>query len=268
MKGLTRWRSAFTLIELLVVIAIIAILAAILFPVFAQARDKARMTACLSNAKQLGTGLMMYVQDYDETYFWQSGWNQVDEWGPGRWGNSFRSYTRWPNAHMPYLKNEGIFKCPSDKASNRGVGASGGGSTPYPCSFGANLAIFHRGGGPTAMAFIQAPADKIVIGEALVPYGFERWNVEYFRGANYNFQNENGWDFGTFRANVGRAQTRGITDAQMAAVTRHQFGNMAVYADGHAKWIRWNQTGDSETGDALPVHRERWRRLLDPEYNP
>src|SRR5438046_982945 len=58
----------FTLIELLVVIAIIAILAAILFPVFAQARDKARTTSCLSNGKQLGTALMMYAQDYDETY--------------------------------------------------------------------------------------------------------------------------------------------------------------------------------------------------------
>src|SRR5919205_3767504 len=62
-----RIRTAFTLIELLVVIAIIAILAAILFPVFAQARAKARQTSCLSNMKQIGTGLYMYVQDYDET---------------------------------------------------------------------------------------------------------------------------------------------------------------------------------------------------------
>ena len=61
-------RRAFTLIELLVVIAIIAILAAILFPVFAQAREKARAISCLSNLKQVGIGLMMYTQDYDETY--------------------------------------------------------------------------------------------------------------------------------------------------------------------------------------------------------
>ena len=61
-------KKAFTLIELLVVIAIIAILAAILFPVFAQAREKARQTSCLSNLKQIGLGLMMYTQDYDETY--------------------------------------------------------------------------------------------------------------------------------------------------------------------------------------------------------
>src|ERR671934_1073768 len=64
----TELRSGFTLIELLVVIAIIAILAAILFPVFAQAREKARQAGCLSNLKQIGTATMLYVQDYDETY--------------------------------------------------------------------------------------------------------------------------------------------------------------------------------------------------------
>ena len=63
-----RARTGFTLIELLVVIAIIAILAAILFPVFAQARERARMSACLSNMRQIGSALMMYVQDYDETF--------------------------------------------------------------------------------------------------------------------------------------------------------------------------------------------------------
>src|SRR5436190_5033002 len=68
-----RRRPAFTLIELLVVIAIIAILAAILFPVFAQARERARQTSCLSNIKQLGTALLMYVQDYDETLPHQAG---------------------------------------------------------------------------------------------------------------------------------------------------------------------------------------------------
>src|SRR2546421_12861735 len=76
-KNRARHKGAgFTLIELLVVIAIIAILAAILFPVFALAREKARATSCLSNAKQIGLGLQMYLQDYDERYV-QTRWNVV-----------------------------------------------------------------------------------------------------------------------------------------------------------------------------------------------
>jgi prepilin-type N-terminal cleavage/methylation domain-containing protein/prepilin-type processing-associated H-X9-DG protein len=88
---------AFTLIELLVVIAIIAILAAILFPVFAQAREKARSISCLSNLKQIGTATMMYVQDYDETY--PSGWGQ------GTWGDQGTAgSTIWRECLLPYIQ--------------------------------------------------------------------------------------------------------------------------------------------------------------------
>ena len=100
--------SGFTLIELLVVIAIIAILAAILFPVFAQAREKARQTTCLSNVKQLGTGLMMYAQDYDETLPLSS-FSAV----PGQSVNSIQN-PKWADVIQPYVKNDGIFMCPSD----------------------------------------------------------------------------------------------------------------------------------------------------------
>ncbi len=101
-----RKNYAFTLIELLVVIAIIAILAAILFPVFAKAREKARQTACLSNMKQIGTGLMMYSQDYDESMV--AAWYGINA-GPS---NATVQY-KWMDALQPYVKNEKVFDCPS-----------------------------------------------------------------------------------------------------------------------------------------------------------
>ncbi|MDR3708960.1 MAG: DUF1559 domain-containing protein [Capsulimonadaceae bacterium] len=96
--------KAFTLIELLVVIAIIAILAAILFPVFATAREKARQTACLSNEKQIGLAMIQYAQDYDELF--TGGTNPYGQ-GEG-----------WAGTIYPYVKAAGVFTCPSDASMN------------------------------------------------------------------------------------------------------------------------------------------------------
>src|SRR5881398_2775644 len=99
--------QGFTLIELLVVIAIIAILAAILFPVFAQAREAARKASCASNLRQLGLGMSMYIQDYDERF---PSWS----WGPNNNNGNAEAMTHWHYAIFPYVKNVGIYACPSD----------------------------------------------------------------------------------------------------------------------------------------------------------
>ena len=105
--------SGFTLIELLVVIAIIAILAAILFPVFARARENARRTSCQSNLKQIGLGLLQYSQDYDEQLVadWY-GINGFQESDPAT--NRYK----WMDAIYPYVKSEQLFTCPSDSDSD------------------------------------------------------------------------------------------------------------------------------------------------------
>jgi prepilin-type N-terminal cleavage/methylation domain-containing protein/prepilin-type processing-associated H-X9-DG protein len=100
-------RRGFTLIELLVVIAIIAILAAILFPVFARAREKARQTSCLSNVKQLTLGALMYVNDYDETLFGHIQGTRSDFYPPSG------DFLNWAQQIYPYVKNEQIYTCPS-----------------------------------------------------------------------------------------------------------------------------------------------------------
>lgn len=153
-----RRTSGFTLIELLVVIAIIAILAAILFPVFAQAREKARQASCLSNMKQMGTATLMYVQDADETFYshryncrdaagtfvvcdqYKDGAGGVKEPFNTMFGGTSDSAKRvyWPVLLEPYTKNYQIFKCPSAPgafypgSSNYPAAPTGGGVTGIP----------------------------------------------------------------------------------------------------------------------------------------
>jgi prepilin-type processing-associated H-X9-DG protein len=150
-----------------VVIAIIAILAAILFPVFAKAREAARATACKSNLKQIGTGMAMYVQDYDESY-------------PQR-GQTFG---HWGYVVQPYIKNYNLFQCPSNP--NKNLPATGGpipGTTErIPRSYAINA--FNHDQHGLSMASIADPADRIIIGESTADwtdYAAPWWN----NGDNY-----------------------------------------------------------------------------------
>jgi prepilin-type N-terminal cleavage/methylation domain-containing protein/prepilin-type processing-associated H-X9-DG protein len=156
-----RRKRAFTLIELLVVIAIIAILAAILFPVFAKAREKARETSCLSNCKQMGLGIVQYVQDYDEHY-------------PGRAMNA--EQFSWRVTTTPYVKNHQVFMCPSNP--NNGWTALDG---TYPVSYGCNgwdqvSTVMHWNGG-VAMSACLSPAQLVLICESCQQWS--EMNLDY-----------------------------------------------------------------------------------------
>lgn len=152
MEGPTnRRRSGFTLIELLVVIAIIAILAAILFPVFAQAREKARQASCISNNKQYALATLMYVQDYDETFPYEANLS-------GTCVSTFYQVVQ------PYTKNDQIAVCPSDPKAMRPldlVGAPCQGTPPFT-AYSVNAAVFTNGfyGYPvTTLAALPRPAE-------------------------------------------------------------------------------------------------------------
>src|SRR5689334_11224894 len=135
---------AFTLIELLVVIAIIAILAAILFPVFARARESARRTGCLNNMKQVTTGILMYAQDYDELLPYQQDGDLCDY--------AISKHAVWINSTMPYVKNKQVWICPS--ADN--WGAKGDSDSVY---------WYNGHASAKALAAIPLPAESILFVE-------------------------------------------------------------------------------------------------------
>ena len=150
-------RSGFTLIELLVVIAIIAILAAILFPVFARARENARRSSCSSNLKQIGLGMLQYTQDYDEKY------PLARTGGP--------NFNNWAGRIAPYVKSKQLFACPSNP-SNTGVMGNNlpGQDSLVPASYAMNFEIgdgAYSGGAGMSIANINEVATRILVTERI-----------------------------------------------------------------------------------------------------
>src|SRR5579871_1074133 len=243
----------FTLIELLVVIAIIAILSAILFPVFAQAREKARQTVCLSNLKQLGLAVEMYVQDYDETFPKEEFWDT---------SSPFSDYYLWSSANciQPYMKNVDIYRCPSDSfdaefdAAYYGLPAN---RPPRSITYMANAispfwpmwgvsnpqGLFTLGpafGGmqvaATSLAAVSAPTDIVMMSEGRKEY----YDGVYGCGSWLN--NETDW------CNVGADiyadwivslfVYSSPSDSWYRAWRKHSGGANYLMGDGHAKALR------------------------------
>jgi prepilin-type N-terminal cleavage/methylation domain-containing protein/prepilin-type processing-associated H-X9-DG protein len=237
-------RQGFTLIELLVVIAIIAILAAILFPVFAQAREKARMSACLSNVKQLGLGLQMYAQDYDETLP-----NHATDAANFLAANAPQN---WARAMSPYVKNTQIYSCPSAPLEPRLK------SSPPPLnSYQGNAVLLSVQG--TALARVPNPADIIFCQESFFNWNII-WNRPYqSRVSPPGFQY---WHLVDCRAQFAGPPT--IMDGCVEQYnSRHFDGGNLVFADGHAKFRKLRTIRSGEFG---LVPDEEYRVDLKQSY--
>jgi prepilin-type N-terminal cleavage/methylation domain-containing protein/prepilin-type processing-associated H-X9-DG protein len=238
-------RRGFTLIELLVVIAIIAILAAILFPVFAQAREKARQAGCMSNAKQLGLALMQYAQDWDESH--PGVWFGPVSAAPWSQPSNATLYYKWMDAVYPYVKNEQVFNCPSDGINKKYIYRNRDGTNGYG-SYAMSQAYFCYGdaftpptsdynqfvsaGNPFVMrqAMIQKPADTVWIVDGGVT-GIKNPDWKSYEFWWCNASEING-PFPTPKINkVGQRHFQNI-------VERHAELVNVIYCDGHAKALR------------------------------
>ena len=230
-------RQGFTLIELLVVIAIIAILAAILFPVFAQARERARSASCLSNTKQLGLSEMMYVQDYDET-FWSNPWpgNGSPIPNPANAGTTF-----WSDLLQPYIKNTGVFSCSSNSdvlldTANYVPPAIPQGSTHYyrvTYGFGEKGVHGDQSRGVYTLADLQKPAQIVLLGDAIFAWNF------------YNCQSDPEKTNGVGSYYFTRGVNLNGDDWSQYGKPRHFDGINFTYADGHSKYGKASKSPQS-----------------------
>jgi prepilin-type N-terminal cleavage/methylation domain-containing protein/prepilin-type processing-associated H-X9-DG protein len=261
----------FTLIELLVVIAIIAILAAILFPVFAKAKAKARQTACTSNLKQIALGFMMYVADYDSRFPIST--------PPCVAGNGTNdgSTLPWWMLLMPYSKNEQLFACPSYPYNINNGGGCGGGNcamrvTSYanaPVSYGYSIAIGSQGTGNTTCCgarggsedALTAPAESFLVADSMrANIGGGLWAGGGACAGSFTdgmcapiiFS---AYGDGCPQPGCGPSKTlnQRLQELGMSAgdVARHNGGANIAFADGHVKWYAAGSIKGKEAGGPI-----------------
>ncbi len=204
-------RRGFTLIELLVVIAIIAILAAILFPVFARARSKARATACISNIKQLGTAQMMYASDFDGRY----GRVFTDGLGSTNWGWGAGRQI-WIDHHAPYVKNTDLFRCPAKPTSW---------SYSAMCTQNNHGSMVRSGAATRSEEDIRAPAENAWM------FDGNTWHTDYCPASSTN-------------PACCAPNGVGIGIASSPLADMHNDGCNAGFIDGHAKWVAASKLSD------------------------
>ena len=228
-------RRAFTLIELLVVIAIIAILAAILFPVFARARENARRASCQSNLKQIALGISMYNQDYDEKLppfiNWTDYYNHAAITASNPLG--------WADMLQPYLKSTQIFQCPSEP-NPPGTTPSTNGLTPDPVGGGyTDYEMNLLAAGQSDSAF-NSPASTVLLndGGSATSYSYEEGGCSYATSDSIHY---------TCTSIPTLTPATLTASGPIYPSVRHLDGANFAFADGHVKW----EKGASESNSIM-----------------